>query len=94
MLVELQTLPGLVAAQFNLKESSIVLDFAPGATITEADIQHTEAAAGYRPGRVDLEQIPAGQLNETGPGWRRINHPTAKSWLLRWLQQNFGSSPI
>ena len=90
ILVRLYSLPTLESAQFNLRQSSIVLDFPPGTPgVTSNQIQLIEKDAGYRPGRVEIQQIPARSFAENGPGWTKIKHPQSKYAVIRWLKQNF-----
>jgi len=90
ILVRLYSLPTLESAQFNLRQSSMVLDFPPGTPpITSDQIQRIERDAGYRPGQVEIQQIPARSFAENGPGWTKIKHPQSKYAVIRWLKQNF-----
>jgi hypothetical protein len=90
ILVRLYSLPTLESAQFNLRQSSIILDFPPGTPpITINQIQQIEKDAGYRPGQVEIQQIPARSFAENGPGWTKIKHPKSKYAVVRWLKQNF-----
>lgn len=90
ILVGLYSLPTLKCAQFNMKSSTIIMDFSPGSPpITPEQIHHIEKLAGYRPGPVSSEWIAAQNLHETGPGWIKIKHPRSRNTLVRWLQQNF-----
>lgn len=90
ILVRLYSLPSLESAQFNLRQSSIILDFPPGTPpVTSDQIQRIEKDAGYRPGQVEIQQIPAASFAENGPGWTKIKHPQSKYAVIRWLKQNF-----
>lgn len=90
ILVRLYSLPTLESAQFNLRQSSIILDFPPGTPpITRNQIQLIEKDAGYRPGQVEIQQIPVRSFAENGPGWTKIKHPQSKYAVIRWLKQNF-----
>ncbi len=90
ILVRLYSLQSLQSAQFNLRQSSVILDFPPGTSpITSDQIQRIEKDAGYRPGQVEIQQIPARSFAETGPGWTKIKHPQSKYAVIRWLKQNF-----
>ena len=90
ILVRLYSLPTLESAQFNLRQSSIVLDFPPGTPgVTSNQIQRIEKDAGYRPGHVEIQQIPVRSFAENGPGWTKIKHPQSKYAVIRWLKQNF-----
>ncbi len=90
ILVRLYSLPTLESAQFNLRQSSIILDFPPGTPpITSDQIQRIEKDAGYRPGQVEIQQIPVRSFAESGPGWTKIKHPQSKYAVIRWLKQNF-----
>ena len=90
ILVRLYSLPTLESAQFNLRQSSIVLDFPPGTPpVTSGQIQRIERDAGYRPGQVEIQQIPVRSFAESGPGWTKIKHPQSKYAVIRWLKQNF-----
>ncbi len=90
ILVRLYSLPTLESAQFNLRQSSIVLDFPPGTpSITSDQIQRIEKDAGYRSGQVEIQQIPVRSFAESGPGWTKIKHPQSKYAFVRWLKQNF-----
>ncbi len=90
ILVGLYSLPTLKSAQFNLGQSSIVLDFPPNTVpITTKQIQNIEKAAGYRPGPVAIQWIPAQSFAENGSGWVKIKHPQSKNMFKRWLEQNF-----
>lgn len=90
ILVELYSLPDLKSAQFNLRRSSVVLDFLPGAApVTRERIQQMEKDSGYRPGQVQIQRLPEAKMTEDGPGWTRIKHPDAKNGLSRWVEQNF-----
>lgn len=88
--VRLYALPSLESAQFNLRQSSMILDFPPGTPpITSGQIQRIEKDAGYRPGSVEIQQIPVHSFAENGPGWTKIKHPQSKYAVIRWLKQNF-----
>ncbi len=90
ILVRLYSLPTLESAQFNLRQSSVVLDFPPGsAPVTSDEIQRIEKDAGYRPGQVQIQQIPASRFAESGPGWMKIKHPRSRDAMMRWMKQNF-----
>jgi hypothetical protein len=90
ILVGLYALPSLESAQFNLRQSSIILDFPPGTPpITGDQIQRIEKNAGYRPGQVEIQQIPARNFAENGPGWTKIKHPQSRYAFIRWMKQNF-----
>ncbi|MGC9200144.1 MAG: hypothetical protein ACP5E5_14625 [Acidobacteriaceae bacterium] len=90
ILVRLYSLPSLESAQFNLRQSSLVMDFPPGAPpITSKQIQRIEKDAGYRPGNVEIQQMPVQKFAENGPGWIKIEHPQSKYAVVRWLKQNF-----
>jgi hypothetical protein len=90
ILVRLYSLPSLKSAQFNLRQSSVVLDFPPGTSpVTSGQIQRIEKDAGYRPGQVEIQRIPARSFAENGPGWTKIKHPQSKHAVIRWLKQNF-----
>lgn len=90
ILVRLYSLPALESAQFNLRRSSVVLDFPPGSPlVTTGQIQRIEKDAGYRPGQVEIQKIPARSFAENGPGWMKIKHPQSKYAVVRWLKQNF-----
>ena len=90
ILVGLYSLPTLKSAQFDLGLSSIVLDFPPNTVpITTDQIQNIEKTAGYRPGPVTIQWIPAQSFAENGPGWVKIKHPQSKNIFKRWLEQNF-----
>ena len=90
ILVRLYSLPALESAQFNLRRSSVVLDFPPGSPlVTTGQIQRIEKDAGYRPGQVEIQKIPARSFAEDGPGWMKIKHPQSKYAVVRWLKQNF-----
>lgn len=87
--VRLYQLPSIDAAKFDLKKSRITLDFKPGATTTEKEIQQVMVEAGYKPGPVRIEVLPAEQASETGPGWVKLKHPKSKNPVIRWVQLNF-----
>ncbi len=88
--VRLYSLPNLKSAQFNLRQASMILDFPPGTSpITSGQIQRIEKDAGYRPGQVEIQRIPARSFAENGPGWTKIKHPQSKHAVIRWLKQNF-----
>lgn len=90
ILVRLYSLPTLESAQFNLRQSSIVLDFPPGTPpVTSDQIQRIERDAGYRPGQVEIQQIPVRNFAENGPGWTKIKHPQSRYAFVRWMKQNF-----
>ncbi len=90
ILVRLYSLPSLKSAQFNLRQSSVILDFPPGTSpITSDQIQRIEKDAGYRPGSVEIQKIPVHSFAENGPGWTKIKHPQSKYTVIRWLKQNF-----
>lgn len=90
ILVGLNSMQALKAAQFNLGQSTVVLDFPPNSPpISGEEIQHIEKIAGYRPGPVEIQHISAHAFSETGPGWVRIKHPTSKDPFVRWAKQNF-----
>jgi hypothetical protein len=57
--------------------------------VTSGQIQRIEKDAGYRPGQVQIQQIPASRFAENGPGWTKIKHPRSKYAMMRWLKQNF-----
>ncbi len=87
--VRLYQLPGADAAKFDLKQSRITVDFKPGATITREEMRDVIAAAGYKPGRIDIQTLSLEEASETGPGWVKIKRPTSKNPVIRWFQLNF-----
>lgn len=90
LLVGLYSLPTLKSAQFNLGQSTIVLDFPPDTLpITIQQIQHIEKIAGYRPGPVKIRAISPASFVENGPGWIPIKHPKSSNAFVRWAKQNF-----
>ena len=87
--VRLYQLSGVQAAKFDLKKSQITLDFQPGVTVSQQDIQRVMVDAGYKPGPVQIQLRSSDGVSETGPGWVKIKHPRSKNGLIRWLQLNF-----
>lgn len=87
--VRLYRLPGVDAAKFDLKKSRITIDFKPGIAVNPHDIQQVMVQAGYKPGPVEIVELPPGNAAETGPGWVKIKHPSARNPLVRWFQLNF-----
>lgn len=67
--VRLYRLPGAEAAKYDLKKSRVTVDFAPGVSITEDDMRHVMADAGYKPGPVHIEKLRPSDATETAPGW-------------------------
>ncbi|MFP5268287.1 MAG: hypothetical protein ACLGQU_13105 [Acidobacteriota bacterium] len=81
---------GLHGAQFNVKQGLMVLDVAPGfPRVSVEQMHHIETISGYSPGPVEIQEIKPDNFAETGPGWRRIQPPQAKSPFARWITQNF-----
>ncbi len=89
ILVRLRSVDGVEWAKLDLKKSLLTLDFAPGFTITEAQMRQVEREAGYRPGAVKIETLDTAQIARNGPGWMRIKHPKGGNGISRWLQENF-----
>jgi len=89
ILVRLRSVEGVEWAKLDLKKSLLTLDFAPGFTITEAQMQQVERESGYRPGAVKIETLDTAQIARNGPGWMRIKHPKGGNGLSRWFQENF-----
>lgn len=87
--VRLYQLQGVRWAKFDLKRSQLTLDFEPGVAVTEKEIKTVMVSAGYRPGNVKVESLPASAATETGPGWVEIKHPKASNPVVRWFQLNF-----
>jgi hypothetical protein len=87
--VRLYQLQGLECAKFDLKQSRMTLDFKPGASVTEKEIQDVMVSAGYKPGAVKIESLNPSDVLETGPGWVRIKHPQSKNPVIRWFELNF-----
>lgn len=87
--VRLYQLAGVQAAKFDLKKSQITLDFQPGVTVGQQDIQRVMVEAGYKPGPVQIQLLSPEAVSETGPGWVKIKHPRSKNSFIRWLQLNF-----
>lgn len=89
ILVRLRSVEGVEWAKLDLKKSLLTLDFAPGFSITEAQMQQVERESGYRPGAVKLEMLDTARISRSGPGWMKIKHPTGGSALSRWMRENF-----
>ncbi len=87
--VRLYQLSGVEAAKFDLKKSRITLDFKPGVTVTEQQIQQVMIGAGYKPGPVQIQSLAANEVTETGPGWVKIKHPGSRNPVVRWFELNF-----
>jgi hypothetical protein len=87
--VRLYQLQGLECAKFDLKQSRMTLDFKPGVTTTEKEIQDVMVSAGYKPGAVYIQSVAPSEVSETGPGWMKIKHPKSKNPIIRWFELNF-----
>ena len=87
--VRLYQLAGVESAKFDLKKSQITLDFQPGVTVSQRDIQRVMVEAGYKPGPVEIQLLSPNNVSETGPGWVKIKHPQSKNGFIRWVQLNF-----
>lgn len=87
--VRLYQLAGVQMAKFDLKKSQMILDFQPGTTVGQRDVQRVVADAGYKPGPVEILLLSPHDVLETGPGWVKIKHPRSKNSLVRWFQLNF-----
>ncbi len=87
--VRLYQHPEVEWAKFDLKKSRITLDFKPGVTVTPDEIQEIMIDAGYKPGPVTIQSLPASEASETGPGWMKIKHPKSKNPIVRWFELNF-----
>lgn len=87
--VSLYQLQGLEWAKFDLKQSRMTLDFKPGVTTTEKEIQDVMINAGYKPGAVIIKSLAPPDVSETGPGWMKIKHPKSKNPIIRWFELNF-----
>jgi hypothetical protein len=87
--VRLYQLQGLEWAKFDLKQSRMTLDFTPGVTTTEKEIQDVMINAGYKPGAVIIKSLALADVSETGPGWMKIKHPKSKNPIIRWFELNF-----
>ncbi len=89
ILVRLRGVEGVEWAKLDLKQSRLTLDFAPGFTITEPQMQQVEREAGYRAGPVKIEKLDTAAIDRTGPGWMKIKHPHGGNAFSRWLEENF-----
>ena len=89
IMVRLRAVEGVEWAKFDLKKSRLTLDFAPGYSITEPQMQRVEREAGYRPGPVKIERVDTAGIARTGPGWMKIKHPNGGNAVSRWWQANF-----
>lgn len=87
--VRLYQHPEVEWAKFDLKKSRITLDFRPGVTVTPDEIQQIMIDAGYKPGPVTIQSLPASEVSETGPGWMKIKHPKSRNPIVRWFELNF-----
>ena len=89
ILVPLGHIQGVRATKLDLKKSLITIDFDPGTPVTKAEMRQVMENAGYKPGPVAIEYIPASEVSETGPGWRAVKQPHSKNPLIRWFKMNF-----
>jgi hypothetical protein len=87
--VRLYQLPGVEWAKYDLKQSRITLDFAPGSSVTPEAIQEVMKGAGYKPGKVLLDQVDKPDHYEHKLGWNKIRRPSTKNPVGRWFQLNF-----
>ena len=89
ILVPLGKMQSVTAAKLDLKMSRITIDFAGGATVTEAEMRQVIVDAGYRPGPITIVHIPKESATESSHGWTRIKHPKTRNPIARWIEQNF-----
>lgn len=87
--VRLYQVEGVEWAKFDLKKSRITIDFKPGVRVTTDEIRQVMASAGYKPGPVVIQLIPARDVSQVGPGWIKIKHPRSRNPVIRWFQLNF-----
>lgn len=87
--VRLYQLPDVEWAKFDLKKSRVTLDFKPGVTVTTGEIRQVMIDAGYKPGPVTIQSLPANEASEIGPGWVKIKHPKSKNPIIHWFELNF-----
>ena len=87
--VRLDQLKGLNRYKFDLRDSLAILDFKPGVSVSSSTLQEVMIKAGYRPGPVQIEELPLSRLKDGGRGW--MSPPKADSrWaFIRWLELNF-----
>ena len=87
--VRLNQLKGLNRYKFDLRDSLAILDFKPGVAVSSSTLQEVMIKAGYRPGPVQIEELPLSRLKDKGRGW--MSPPKADSrWaFIRWLELNF-----
>lgn len=89
IMVRVNQLQGVERAKFDLKESRLTLDFAPGVAVNSAEIRNVMVNAGYSPGPFQIQQIPVTAPPDHRPGWVKIKHPHSRWALVRWLEVNF-----
>jgi copper chaperone CopZ len=87
--VRLYQLRGVEWAKYDLKKSTITLDFAPGVTVKTEEISGVMSSAGYKPGAVHIEQVEKPEQYQHRLGWNKIRRPTAGNPVGRWFQVNF-----
>jgi hypothetical protein len=82
---------GLTRYKFNLRDSEMILDFAPGITVTPSEIRQIQIDAGYRPGPASIEILPLRELKDdtTKNGWVVRPNLNSDSAFVRWFKLNF-----
>lgn len=87
--VRLYQIQGVQWAKYDLVKSRITLDFAPGVSVTEAELRQAVNSAGYKASDVRLETVETPQPHEHRLGWTKIRHPKSRNSVARWFELNF-----
>ena len=87
--VRLDQLKGLNRYKFDLRDSLAILDFKPGVSVSSSTLQEVMIKAGYRPGPVQIEELPLSRLKDGGRGWMSPPKTDSRWAFIRWLELNF-----
>jgi len=87
--VRVYQIPGVEWVKYDLRQSKITLDFAPGTTGTVEQVRNAMSSAGYKPGDVNVETVDAPGIHDKRLGWNRIRRPRSHNAVARWFELNF-----